>query len=75
MFVYLVHLRWSSWGGLRASARGFVLDKEQGARLAVKVLVYGLTSCDEKAFYRSLRLGSKGHTVLRLHMEPYPCAS
>jgi hypothetical protein len=63
--VYLVHLRWSNWGGLKARAHGYVLNWEEGTRWAAKVLVYGRTSCDGKAFYRGFRLGYRGHTVLR----------
>jgi hypothetical protein len=64
--VYLVHLRWSNWGELKTRARGFVLNQEKGTRSAVKVLLHGKMSCDGETFYRSLRLGYRGHTVLRL---------
>lgn len=64
--VYLVHLRWSNWGGLKTRARGFVLDPEKGTRWAAKVLLHGRMSCGGKAFYRSLRLGYRGHAVLHL---------
>lgn len=64
--VYLVHLRWSNWGGRAAKAHGYILDWETGTRSAVKVHVSGRQQCDGKAFYRRLRLGHKGHTVVRL---------
>lgn len=73
VIVFLIHLRWSSWGGLKASARGYVLNPERGTRSAVKVLVYGRTSCEGKSLYRDLRLDSKGHTALKLRM--LQCAS
>jgi hypothetical protein len=66
--VYLVHLRWSSWGELKARAHGYILDilhPKRHKRSAVKVLVYGRTTCNGQAFYRGIRLGSHGHTVLR----------
>ena len=66
--VYLVHLRWSNWGGLKARARGFILDPEKEDRWPVKVLVHGRASCDGRNFYRSLRLGHRGHTELRVHL-------
>ena len=67
--VILVRLRWSSWGKMKARAHGYVLDPERGTRSAVKVLVHGRTLCDDGAFYRSLRLGAHGHTVLKLLMQ------
>lgn len=71
--VYLVHLRWSGWGGLKARARGFVLDPEKETRWAAKVLLHGRMSCDGEAFYRSLRLGYRGHVVL--HLSRLACPS
>ena len=64
--VYLVHLRWSNWGGLKTRARGFALDPEKGTRWPAKILLHGRMSCDGKTFYRSLRLGYRGHTVFHL---------
>lgn len=66
--VYLVHLRWSNWGGLAARARGFILDPEKETRWPVRVLVHGRTSCDGRNFYRSLRLGNRGRTELRVRL-------
>lgn len=67
-FVYLVHLRWSSWGGLKARARGYVLNWEEKTRWPVRVLLRGRMSCDGRSFYRSLRLGHRGHTELRVRL-------
>ncbi len=64
-FVDLVDLRWVNWGELKARARGYVLNPDSHTRRAVKVLVYGRASCGGRTFYRDLRLGSRGHTVLR----------
>lgn len=69
--VALVDLRWSNWGRRSARAHGYLFDPERGTRTAaVKVLVYGQTSCDDGVFYRVLRLGHRGHTVARLLMQP-----
>src|SRR4029077_19986333 len=56
----LVGLHWSSWGGSKARARGFVLNPEDGTRWAARVLLHGKMSCAGKAFYRTLRLGHRG---------------
>jgi hypothetical protein len=64
--VYLVHLRWSNWGGHAARAHGYIVDSETGTRSATKIRVSGRQQCGGKPFYRRLRLGYMGHTLVRL---------
>jgi hypothetical protein len=65
--VLLVGLHWSSWGGLTARGRGFVLNPEDGTRWAATVLLHGKMSCGGTTFYRSLRLKHEGQVVLHFH--------
>ncbi len=74
-FVYLVRLHWSNWGSLKARARGYVGNPEKeksNPSSAVTVVVHGRVLCDGKPFYRYLRLGSHGHTRLRLLLSACP---
>ncbi len=65
--VYLVHLRWSSWGDVTAKARGDSRDIEKKTDTAVRVVAFEPTSCDGQEFYGGLRLSSGGRK-LRLHL-------
>jgi hypothetical protein len=69
-YLHLVGVRWSSWGGLRASGRATLVDCAQGCvRLPVTLVAFsrqGVARCGPGHAYTRLRITTRKGSVVKL---------